>query len=62
MNKLSVHVRDGAVWLNSCWKKHLCYFKKKIDTVRSEYGEIINASEVSNVIYEIYDVWNKSDN
>ena len=34
-------------------------FQKQIP---SEYGEIVNASENSKGIDEIYDVWNESDN
>ena len=33
-----------------------------LDNVRSEYGDIVNASEISNGIDEIYHVWNESDN
>ena len=40
----------------------LLLFQKKIDTVRSEYGEIVNDSEISNGIDEIYYVWNESGN
>ena len=36
--------------------------KKELYHVWYEYGEIVNASEISKVIYEIYDVWNESDN
>ena len=36
--------------------------KKEFDNVQTEYGEIVNASEISNGKYEIDDVWNKSDN
>ena len=35
-----------------------CYF---IFFVQSEYGEIVHASKTSTGIYEIYDVWNKSE-
>ena len=37
-------------------------FQKELFKVWSEYGEIVNASEISNGIYEIDDVWNESDN
>ena len=33
-------------------------FIKKIDTVRFEYGEIVNASEILIGIDNIYYVWN----
>ena len=36
--------------------------KKELDVVQLEYGEILNSSEISNGIDEIYDVWNKSNN
>ena len=32
-----------------------------MNTVWSEYGEIVNASKTSIIIYEIYDVWNESE-
>ena len=35
--------------------------KTKLDTVHSEYGEIVNVSGISNSIAKIYDVWNESD-
>ena len=37
------------------------FSKKGLDTVRSEYGEIVNASEISIRIDKTYDVWNESD-
>ena len=37
-------------------------FQKELFKVRSEYGEILNASEISNGIYEIDDLWNESVN
>ena len=37
-------------------------FQKELFKVRSEHGEIVNASEISNGIYEIDDVWNESGN
>ena len=43
---------------NRCLEKLYCPFNKKIDTFQSEYGEIINASEISIGIDKIYDVWN----
>ena len=36
------------------------FSKKGLDTVRSEYGEIVNASEISIRIDKTYDVWNES--
>ena len=36
--------------------------KKELDNVQSEYVEIVNASEISNGIDEIDDVWNEADN
>ena len=35
--------------------------KRELDTIWSEYGEIVNASEISIGIDKIYDVWNESD-
>ena len=62
MNKKSVDVRNGAFWLRQLLGETLLFLKKKeLDTVRSEYVEIVNASEISIVIDEIYYVWNKSD-
>ena len=48
--------------LKNCWEKHSCPLKTNLDHFGSEYGEIVNDSEISNSIDEIYDVWNKSDN
>ena len=39
--------------------KHYCSFKNKLDHVQTEYGEIVNASEISNGKDEIDDVWNE---
>ena len=36
--------------------------KKQLDHVRTAYGEIINAPEISNGKDEIDHVWNESDN
>ena len=35
--------------------------KKELDNVQSEYGDILNVSEISNGIDEIYDVWDEYD-
>ena len=35
---------------------------QNIYCVRTEYGEIVNASEIPNGKYEIDNVWNESDN
>ena len=56
MNKLFVNIINGAVLLKQFLGETLLLFKKYI--VRSEYGEIVNASEILNGIYEIYDFWN----
>ena len=45
--------------LKKCWEKNSCYFKTVLCTVWSEYGEIVNFSEISIGIYKIYDVWNE---
>ena len=42
--------------------KTLLCFQIFLDNVQPEYGEIVNASEISNGIYEIDDVWNESVN
>ena len=43
------------VWIN------ITVIKKKLDNFRSEYGEIVNFSEISIRIDKIYDVWNEYD-
>ena len=41
--------------------RQLLLFIKKLDTFRSKYGEIVNASKISIGVDEIYDFWNESD-
>ena len=62
MDNLSVNVRNIVVLLKQLLGETLLYFKTKLDNAWSEYGEIVNVSEISNGIYEIDDVWTESDN
>ena len=41
--------------------RNITVISNVLDSVRSDYGEIINASEISISIDKIYDVWNESD-
>ena len=59
---MSVNVRNISVWLKKLLGKTLLCFQIFLDNVQPEYGEIVNASEISNGIYEIDDVWTESDN
>ena len=36
--------------------------RKELDNGRTEYGEIVNASETLNGKYEVDGVWNETDN
>ena len=62
MKKISVNVINGAVWLKQFLGETLLFFFFKIDNVRSEYGEILYFSDISNGIHEIDGVWNESNN
>ena len=42
---------------NNCWEKHYFPFFLS-DHIRTEYGEIVNVSEISNGKYEIDHAWN----
>ena len=60
MNKLSVNVRNCALllkqWLVGTFQS---FQKKEYDHVHTEYGKIINASEISNGDDAIANVWNE---
>ena len=62
MNNLSVILINGSVWLKCLLGETLFSFFLRLDNVRSEYGEIVNASEIPNNIDEIDDFWNESYN
>ena len=43
-----------------CFGRKITFLsKKELDVIRLKYGEIVNSSEISNGIDEIYDVWNQ---
>ena len=57
MNKQSVNVRSGAFLFKQLLVESLLFFQQqKIETVWYEYGEIVNASEISMGTDKIYDV------
>ena len=58
---MSVNVRNGTVWLKQ-WLVEILLSIKKTDHVRTKYGEIVNASEISNGNDDIDDFWNESNN
>ena len=41
--------------------RNINFLSRKLDHIRTEYGEIINASEISISIDKIYDDWNEYD-
>ena len=61
MNKQSMNVRNGMVWLKQFWGETLLFFQKKLNTVWSEYVKIVYDSEILIGIYEVYAVWDESD-
>ena len=62
MKKFSVNLRNDVVWFKQCLGETLLSFQKKLDHVRTEYVEIVNASKISKGKDEIDDVWNESNN
>ena len=54
--------KKWSILIKTVVGRNINFLSRKLDHIHTDYGEIINASEISNGKYEIDYVWNESNN